>query len=104
MEALVALQGKNPRKKRVKEVQEPVKTEQKVRFEQQPVSIDTGDICWLSDGDPAGSKGDITINREGGLSGKLKFFERIGADGAYLCRKDPEYVCPFRRPASWRIM
>ncbi|GAB5373462.1 hypothetical protein AAMO2058_001753600 [Amorphochlora amoebiformis] len=72
------------------------------------VSTDTGDICWLSDGDPAGSKGDITINREGGLSSKLKFFERIGADGAYLCRKDPEYVCPIRRPrggslTEWQI-
>ncbi|GAB5359521.1 hypothetical protein AAMO2058_000894300 [Amorphochlora amoebiformis] len=64
------------------------------------VSCDTGDICWVSDGDPAGSIGDITINRRGGIAEQLEFFERIGADGAYRCKRDPQYRCPHRKPRN----
>ncbi|MEM1009220.1 MAG: transposase family protein, partial [Myxococcota bacterium] len=61
------------------------------------VSVTTGDLRWVSEGDPAGSKGDLTITRRDGLLEGMKFFERMGADGAHLCKKDPEMMCPHRK-------
>ncbi|GAB5372907.1 hypothetical protein AAMO2058_001704400 [Amorphochlora amoebiformis] len=62
------------------------------------VACDTGDICWVSDGYPAGSIGDININRRAGIVDRLQSWERIGADGAYLSKANPEYRCPHRKP------
>ena len=62
------------------------------------VSTQTGHLCWVSRGDPAGSVSDLTINRREGLAEKVRFFERIGADGAYKCRRDPVYKTPHRKP------
>eukprot|EP00466_Bigelowiella_natans_P007636 jgi/Bigna1/60773/fgenesh1_kg.15_\ len=61
------------------------------------VGVTTGDLCWVSEGDPAGSKGDLTITRRDGSLEGMKFFERMGADGAHLCKKDPEMTCPHRK-------
>ncbi|GAB5371035.1 hypothetical protein AAMO2058_001544700 [Amorphochlora amoebiformis] len=38
-----------------------------------------------------------------GLVEKLHFFERVGADGAYLCRRDPMYKCPHRKPRGGQL-
>jgi len=67
------------------------------------VAANTGDVCWLSSGHPAGSISDLNINRREGLVEGLQFFERVGADGAYLCRRDPMYKCPHRKPRGGEL-
>ncbi|GAB5361266.1 hypothetical protein AAMO2058_000698600 [Amorphochlora amoebiformis] len=67
------------------------------------VAANTGDLCWLSSGYPAGSISDLNINRGEGLVERLQFFERVGADGAYLCRRDPMYKCPHRKPRGGQL-
>lgn len=64
------------------------------------VSAESGDLCWVSCGHPAGSISDLNINRQGDFMAELDFFERCGADGAYLCRTDPQYRCPHRKPRN----
>ena len=61
-------------------------------------SGETGDLCWVSCGHPAGSMSDLNVNREGGFLAELDFFERVGADGAHVCRRDPQCRCPHRKP------
>eukprot|EP00466_Bigelowiella_natans_P007633 jgi/Bigna1/71268/fgenesh1_pg.15_\ len=50
------------------------------------VSVSTGDLCWRLGG--GGER----------LDTQVEWFERIGGDGAYLCRRDPKYVTPRRKP------
>jgi hypothetical protein len=67
------------------------------------VSKTSGDICWVSSAYPAAT-GDLPIVRgeRGGecLADKIEAFERIGGDGAYLCRTDPQYKAPKRKPKN----
>ena len=67
------------------------------------VSRGRGHLCWVSPGDPAGSAADLTINRREGLADKVNFFERMGADGAHKCRRDPVHVTPHRKPRGGEL-
>ena len=67
------------------------------------VSTQTGHLCWVSRGDPAGSVADLTMNRREGLAEKVRFFERIGADGACKCMRDPVHITPNRKPRGGEL-
>lgn len=62
------------------------------------VSVETGDLCWVSGVHRPGLHNDLTVNRIEGVAGMVQWFERIGADGIYKARTEPVYVTPHRKP------
>eukprot|EP00466_Bigelowiella_natans_P007638 jgi/Bigna1/131657/aug1.15_g6365 len=67
------------------------------------VSASTGDLCWVSSGHPAATSDLSIVRGEAGGGGErldtqAEWFERIGGDGAHLCRRDPKCVTPRRKP------
>ena len=67
------------------------------------VSRTTGDICYVSSAHPAGAYNDISLNRAERTPERVQFFERIGADGTCICRREPVYVGPKRKPRGGEL-
>ena len=57
------------------------------------VCIQTGDLCWISGGWPAGRYADVTIFRNG-LINNLDPYERVEADDGYIAEAPERVRCP----------